>query len=458
MMRAGLVMLLLMAGLWGAWQPSAADGLFLTIREFDPRGQTFGPPPAGENSVLLAPGQSYGLPCAAAQQGSGVLCGPQLAIDVPAGSSGLTFQAEAEAEFVVFLRFGAEVELDNGRPISDFAAQSSGGQFNFFIPTFQPGDQFPGLQEGRYYFAIAHFETSEQRYAVSGGATRIKPLSVQVPVSLTCTAFEILCVQQFSVRVSDEGQLQLSVRGTAGFVVHVRFQTPVELPPLTFNEQGLGQVGNPISDASARSNGGQATVQLDAATTPALRSGTYYVALVNLVDADQELTLTASFGQAQRQPPHADFSFAPAQPRIGQPVSFSDTSSDPAGQIVAWSWDFGDGATSPEQNPSHSYSLAGTYRVALLVSNDADLSTVAAHSLTVLPAPAGPLLAIAFSQLTFADPAAWQREVQQGCVVYTNASQQEAFVELQTLDGQVQSHSVPSHGTVLVCGNVAHFQ
>lgn len=37
-------------------------------------------------------------------------------------------------------------------------------------------------------------------------------------------------------------------------------------------------------------------------------------------------------------------------------VQFSDNSSDPDGEIVAWHWDFGDGGTSNEQNPKHNYS------------------------------------------------------------------------------------------------------
>lgn len=459
MARAGFMLLVLFAGLWVSPLPSAADGLFLTIREFDPRGQSFGPPPAGENSVLLSAGQTYALPCPAAQAGSGVLCGPQLAIDVPAGSSGLTFQVQSSAEFVVFLRFSAEVELDNGRPISDFASQSGSGQFDFFIPTFQPGDEFPGLQEGRYFFAIAHFETSEQRYSISGSATRIKPLSTQGPTALQCTAFEIICVQQFSVRVSDEQRLELNVRGSAEFLLLVRFQMPVELPPLTFNEQGVGQVDTPIADVSSRSSGGRASLVLDAGSSPPLQAGIYYVAVASLADGNQEFTLTTSLSsQTERQPPAAAFSFSPSRPRVGQTVTFSDGSTDPSGQIVAWSWDFGDGQTSPEQNPNHNYTAPGTYRVALLVSNDADLSTVAAQTLTVLPAASDPLVAIAFSQLTFEDPDAWQRTVQDGCVVYANTSEQETTVQLLMLDGQVQSRTVPAQGTVLVCGNVAHFQ
>ncbi len=40
----------------------------------------------------------------------------------------------------------------------------------------------------------------------------------------------------------------------------------------------------------------------------------------------------------------------------------------PADQISGWSWDFGDGNTSTEQNPEHSYATAGNYVVNLEVS------------------------------------------------------------------------------------------
>jgi PKD repeat protein len=36
--------------------------------------------------------------------------------------------------------------------------------------------------------------------------------------------------------------------------------------------------------------------------------------------------------------------------------------------ISSWQWDFGDGATSAEQNPSHIYGYPGTYTVSLTVS------------------------------------------------------------------------------------------
>ncbi|WP_321506259.1 PKD domain-containing protein [uncultured Methanoregula sp.] len=44
-------------------------------------------------------------------------------------------------------------------------------------------------------------------------------------------------------------------------------------------------------------------------------------------------------------------------------VQFTDTTSPQ--QLKTWAWDFGDGSTSTEENPVHTYTTAGTYTVAL---------------------------------------------------------------------------------------------
>ncbi|HZI52197.1 MAG TPA: PKD domain-containing protein, partial [Chitinophagaceae bacterium] len=44
-------------------------------------------------------------------------------------------------------------------------------------------------------------------------------------------------------------------------------------------------------------------------------------------------------------------------------VNFTDLSTTPVGTIVSWDWDFGDGATSGAQSPSHTYSNTGFYTV-----------------------------------------------------------------------------------------------
>jgi PKD repeat protein len=70
-------------------------------------------------------------------------------------------------------------------------------------------------------------------------------------------------------------------------------------------------------------------------------------------------------------PAKANFSVTTTT-QTGSIIQFADTSS---GDITSYSWDFGDGGTSTEQNPSHSYNTAGTYQVTLTVSNDLSFDT-----------------------------------------------------------------------------------
>ena len=56
----------------------------------------------------------------------------------------------------------------------------------------------------------------------------------------------------------------------------------------------------------------------------------------------------------------------------GSTAEFADTSySDGSGgDIVTWAWEFGDGGTSSEQNPTYEYSVVtGSYTVSLTVTN-----------------------------------------------------------------------------------------
>lgn len=48
------------------------------------------------------------------------------------------------------------------------------------------------------------------------------------------------------------------------------------------------------------------------------------------------------------------------------PVQFTDLSTNAP---ISWSWDFGDGQTSTQQNPSHQYAASGAYTVALTATN-----------------------------------------------------------------------------------------
>lgn len=63
--------------------------------------------------------------------------------------------------------------------------------------------------------------------------------------------------------------------------------------------------------------------------------------------------------------PVANFSGSVTQGYAPLSVQFIDLSQN----AVSWNWEFGDGATSTEQNPKHSYSMPGNYTVDLTASN-----------------------------------------------------------------------------------------
>ena len=65
---------------------------------------------------------------------------------------------------------------------------------------------------------------------------------------------------------------------------------------------------------------------------------------------------------------------------IALSVQFTDVSSGSNAPVVAWFWLFGDGGTSTEQNPAHTYAADGIYEVTLsIVTADSCTSTTTQH-------------------------------------------------------------------------------
>lgn len=65
-------------------------------------------------------------------------------------------------------------------------------------------------------------------------------------------------------------------------------------------------------------------------------------------------------------PPVADFSASSVTGYFPLTVNFTDLS---VGIPATWYWDFGDGFTSTDKNPSHTYNSQGNYTVSLIVTN-----------------------------------------------------------------------------------------
>ncbi|MCR4403803.1 MAG: FG-GAP-like repeat-containing protein [Candidatus Acetothermia bacterium] len=93
----------------------------------------------------------------------------------------------------------------------------------------------------------------------------------------------------------------------------------------------------------------------------------------------------------ENKPPVADFSYSPAQPKAGEKVRFDgSSSSDPDGQVISWSWDFGDGKTGTGKIVEHTFEKEGQYKVCLTVKDDKGAEGQACEDLTVGPPPPPP--------------------------------------------------------------------
>lgn len=98
------------------------------------------------------------------------------------------------------------------------------------------------------------------------------------------------------------------------------------------------------------------------------------------VEVETDLNQCTGGGTPSNIPPTADFSFTTSE----LTANFTDGSSDSDGNVVAWSWDFGeDGNGSSAQNPSHTYAVSGTYSVSLTVTDDDGDQDTANQSVTV---------------------------------------------------------------------------
>ena len=95
-------------------------------------------------------------------------------------------------------------------------------------------------------------------------------------------------------------------------------------------------------------------------------SGSVYV-------ADTENNRIQKFAPASAYPPVANFAGTPTSGAAPLAVAFTDSST---GSPASWSWNFGDGITSTVKNPSHTYTSAGTYTVALNATNSAGSNTI----------------------------------------------------------------------------------
>lgn len=124
--------------------------------------------------------------------------------------------------------------------------------------------------------------------------------------------------------------------------------------------------GSPTSWHWDLGNGSTATVQNP--TTTYTTPGTYTITLI-ATNASGSNTTTKTNYITVFDAPNAKFTSTDTSGCTPHTVTFTDQSTAPSGAITQWEWNFGDGGTSTQQNPTHTYSLSGTFNVLLKVTS-----------------------------------------------------------------------------------------
>jgi len=100
-------------------------------------------------------------------------------------------------------------------------------------------------------------------------------------------------------------------------------------------------------------------------------------ALLLLLSCNEELPGVGSI--PDKTPPKADFSFSTNDADYKE-VSFTNLSLSASG----YSWDFGDGNTSTEKDPTHIYQAEGSYEVKLLASDKNNVQSELSQTVAVI--------------------------------------------------------------------------
>ncbi|RKT78480.1 PKD repeat protein [Terracoccus luteus] len=159
------------------------------------------------------------------------------------------------------------------------------------------------------------------------------------------------------------------------------FAASVDNLVAAFDGSGSSDTDGSVASYAWDFGDGQTSTEQKPTHTYAAR-GSYTVTLV--VTDNQGLAsaaVTKSISASPNAAPVASFSADVKNLVVGFDAS---ASSDADGSVASYAWDFGDGETSTEQKPSHSYARSGSYTVTLTVKDDRGLtSTVTSKSVTV---------------------------------------------------------------------------
>ncbi len=191
---------------------------------------------------------------------------------------------------------------------------------------------------------------------------------------------------------TDNASSQITLQEPLESVVAIASAAPLQAAPgETIQFDSSGSTGDIASYAWDFGDGTTSTEPNPAYTYQV--AGTYTAQLTLTGQDNTTDTSTVAIAVAEpAEPLVAVASAAPLQAVPGETIQFDSSGS--TGDIASYAWDFGDGTTSTEPNPAHTYQVPGTYTAQLTLTgqdNTTNTSTVA----IAVAEPAEPLVAVA---------------------------------------------------------------
>lgn len=193
--------------------------------------------------------------------------------------------------------------------------------------------------------------------------------------------------------------------------------------------------GNPTSWRWDLGNGNVATQQNP--NTIYFNPGTYTVKLIVRTGAGVDSVTKVDYITVY-SPPTVDFSSSVTTGCFPLNVQFTDNSTPGSGTITSRVWDFGDGNPSTDPSPSHTYKVAGTFTIALKVTNSNGCSKIVSKP-ALINIQGGVKADFTLSAITSCNPPAQAN--------FTNTSTGVGIISNEWLfgDGSTSTDANPSH-------------
>jgi chitodextrinase len=156
---------------------------------------------------------------------------------------------------------------------------------------------------------------------------------------------------------AERGLLRIAWTMPAGNVARVRVLRRAGACPTGADDPAAQVVADFATGSGAAQSGDD----------PVPAAGSYCYAVVAFGALGRPGALAAFSHVYLGRPPVVDFAGRFTAQRT---VAFTDASIDTDGQVVAWSWNFGDNTVSTERNPTHTFTAAGSYDVTLTVTDN----------------------------------------------------------------------------------------